>query len=102
MKQLSEAQVLFLQANSKVWAHLTDENEHTEVRVRIAHFFNVVSNGGATLLSAGYHNIQSEENRIGHLTKMMRNLRDALDKEMYAFIKEQFGENVFSQVHACL
>ena len=43
MIKLSAPQQQYLDDNSKVWKQLTFDNEHSEVRVRVAHFLNIVT-----------------------------------------------------------
>lgn len=102
MLTLTAAQQQYLEGNLKVWEQMTSDNEHSEVRCRIAHFLNTVTQGKAFVLSSLYQNILDEHNRRGNLTKMLRNLRYAADQEMYAFIKEELGEEVYQQIYKCL
>ena len=102
MIKLTAAQKQYLEGNLKVWEQMTDYNEHDEVRCRIAHFLNIVTEGKAFILSSLYQNILNEHNRQGNLTKMLRNLCSSADQEMYTFIKEELGEEVYQQIYKCL
>lgn len=102
VKKLTDAQKFYLQGNAKAWKQLTFENEHTEVRIRIAHCMNVFTGGEAATLVTIYEAINREQERRNNLTRMLRNLRDATDQELYEFIKEHYGEDVFKQIHECL
>lgn len=102
MIKLTSVPQQYLEVNLKVWEQMTADNEHSEVRCRIAHFLNIVTKGKAFVLSSLYQNILNEQNRQGNLTKMLINLRSAADQEMYAFIKEELGEEVYRQIYQCL
>ena len=102
MIKLTAAQKQYLEGNSKVWKQLTYDNEHDEVRCRIADFLNTASRGKSYLLVKMYELIYREHERQNNLTKMMKNLRAAADQEMYTFIKEEFGEEVYQQIYQCL
>ena len=100
--KLTAAQQQYLEGNSKVWKQMTADNEHSEVRCRIADFLNTASRGKAYLLVKMYELIYREQERQNNLTKMMKNLRAAADQEMYTFIKEELGEEVYQQIYQCL
>lgn len=102
VKKLTDAQKLYLQLNAKAWKQLTFENEHTKVRIRIAHCMNIFAGGEADTLVTIYEAINREQERRNNLTRMLKNLRDATDQELYGFIKKHYGEDVFKQIHECL
>lgn len=101
MIKLSAPQQEFLDGNSKVWKQLTFDNEHSEVRVRVAHFLNIVTEGKAMLLSSLYNAINDEHKRTGNLSRMAYNLRNAADEQMWQFIRDNFDEDVYRQIHEC-
>lgn len=102
MIKLTAAQKQYLEGKSKVWKQMTANNEHSEVRYCIANFLNTAVRGKAYLLVKMYELIYREHERQNNLTKMMKNLRAAADQEMYAFIKEELGEEVYQQIYQCL
>lgn len=102
MIKLTAAQQQYLEGNLKVWEQMTAYNEHSAVRCCIAHFLNTAVRGKAYLLVKMYELIYREHERQNNLTKMMKNLRAAADQEMYAFIKEELGEEVYQQIYKCL
>ena len=102
MTKLTEAQEDMLRGNIPTWADMTNENEHSEVRCRISHFLNIVTQGKAYMLARFYSELKEEHDRLGYMSKMMMNLREALDHEMHAFITEELGEEVCQRIWKCL
>lgn len=103
MKKLTAHQKAYFNECTKGWKALTEAKEHTLVRKRIALFLGVVTvEGQALVLARMYDLIYNEQERVNYLSKMMRDIRSALDEQMDQFIKEQLGEEMFKQIHECL
>ena len=74
------------------WDRMTDENEHSKVRVSISKYF------GYDDLHKSYSDIYKEHERAGRLTHDLYERRSSLDDELRKRLTRDYGESVRRRV----
>ena len=69
----------------KKFAQMTDQNQHTEVRLQIA---KIVGDRG---LIKKYEKLKKDHDKAGSLTGPLRNTRQQLDKELLSKAFDEIG-----------
>ena len=85
----------------KEWARMTDENQHTEVRIEIAKFFKLdwmhAGTGGDFV--GAYEADREIQNRYRSVNLPARVI---VDNAMFARIAREYGKETAQQVYNCL
>ena len=103
-KKLNERQSGMLAREMELWSLLTEDNEHTEVRMRIADFFDVPDGDFRIfrVYSDMYAAIQNEQTKRNGISKKALELRQMLDDSMFHLIGYQYGDELSRNIKGCL
>lgn len=85
----------------KEWARMTDENQHTEVRIEIARHFHLdYEHGGIDFDFVGAYEADREiQDRCRCVNLPARCI---IDNAMFARIQQTYGREIAAQVYNCL
>ena len=75
------------------WDRMTDNNNHSEVRVSMSKFF------GYDDLNKEYKSILNEHRKVGYLSYELYSKRSALDEKLRKRIKKDYGGGVLRMLN---
>lgn len=104
INKLNERQSGMLAREMELWSLLTEYNEHTEVRMRIADFFDEPDGDFRIfrVYSDMYAAIHNEHTKRNYINEEALRLRQRLDDSMFHLIGYQYGDELSRNIKGCL